>query len=136
MFAVVVVATLARMRTIDDLRGRTVRWYPAAGAIFRTFLTFFISRPTQSIEENLNFITWLSIIYSGFWTHQAWQFEGKNAQEVLDRATRDAISQIKELIDRHAKAVNERPGFTERVFGRGSNKNDKDDLRSDPPQDS
>jgi hypothetical protein len=95
-----------------------------AGALFgglsvASFLTYFISRPTQSIEENLEFITWLGIIYSSYWTHQAWQFEGENAQEVLDKATEDAIAQIKELIDRHAKAVKERPGFTRRVLGKG-----------------
>jgi hypothetical protein len=45
-----------------------------AGAVFlgvgvAAFVTYFISRSTQSIEENLLYITWLGVIYNSYWTH-------------------------------------------------------------------
>ncbi len=31
------------------------------------FLSYFLSRPLQALEENLQFITWLGIIYNTYW---------------------------------------------------------------------
>ncbi len=93
-----------------------IRGEPMAGALFGglsviSFLTFFISRPTQAVEENLEFITWLGLIYNSYWTHQALSFNNDTAQEELTRSTEAAISQIKELIDRHAQAIRQRSRF-------------------------
>ncbi|MEZ4635268.1 MAG: hypothetical protein R2856_09915 [Caldilineaceae bacterium] len=38
-----------------------------------SFLTYFIGRPLQSLEENLKFITWLGIIYNTYWTRSRLQ---------------------------------------------------------------
>jgi hypothetical protein len=93
-----------------------VRGQPVAGALFGglsvlSFLAFFISRPSQAVEENLEFVTWLGLIYTSYWTHQALSFDQATAQEELNHATEAAFTQMKELIDRHAQAVRDRPGL-------------------------
>src|SRR5690606_34528977 len=32
------------------------------------FISYFITRPLRALEENLNFITWLGVIYNSYWT--------------------------------------------------------------------
>jgi hypothetical protein len=86
-----------------------------AGAAFGglsvvSFIAYFLSRPTQAVEENLQFITWLGIIYNSYWTRLAWTFEAEGSQENLDRATIEAIEQLNALIDKHAAASGKRPG--------------------------
>ena len=81
-----------------------------AGAVFlgvgvAAFVTYFISRSTQSVEENLLYITWLGVIYNSYWTHLAWATERDTAQMQLDKATVDAIAQLERLVNRHAKSV-------------------------------
>jgi len=73
------------------------------------FLTYFVSRSIQSLEENLKFITWLGVIYNSYWTHLAWSFDPKTSQDVLDKATEDAIKQLNDLINKHAEMVGKRP---------------------------
>jgi len=85
-----------------------------AGAVFlgvgvAAFVTYFISRSTQSIEENLLYITWLGVIYNSYWTHLAWATQRDTAQAELDKATTDALKQLEKLVNRHAKATKERP---------------------------
>ncbi|HEX6386315.1 MAG TPA: hypothetical protein VF177_16710, partial [Anaerolineae bacterium] len=76
-----------------------------------SFVTYFIGRSTQAVEENLQFITWLGIIYNSYWTHLAWAFDAETAGETLDKATTDAVQQLRQLIDRHAEATRKRPGL-------------------------
>ena len=88
-----------------------------AGAIFAglgvvAFITYFISRSTQSVEENLIYITWLGVIYNSYWTHLAWATQRETAQLELDKATTDAIQELKKLVDRHAVSVKGRPGLS------------------------
>src|SRR5690554_6923049 len=33
-----------------------------------TMLAYFFNRPLQALEENLQFITWLGLIYNTYWT--------------------------------------------------------------------
>ncbi len=85
-----------------------------AGGVFlgvgvAAFVTYFISRSTQSIEENLLYITWLGVIYNSYWTHLAWATQRDTAQAELDKATTDALKQLEKLVNRHAKATKERP---------------------------
>jgi hypothetical protein len=84
------------------------------GAVFlglgaAAFITYFISRSTLSIEENLLYITWLGVIYNSYWTHLAWATQRDTAQMELDKATTDAIQQLEKLVDRHAISVKGRP---------------------------
>jgi hypothetical protein len=75
------------------------------------FVTYFISRSTLSIEENLLYITWLGVIYNSYWTHLAWATQRNTAQAELDKATVDAIAQLERLVDRHARSVKGRPNI-------------------------
>ena len=84
-----------------------------AGLSVVSFVTYFIGRPTQSVEENLQFITWLGVIYNSYWTHLFWASDPETAQQTLDKATEDAIRQLRELNEQHAKATKERSKLTE-----------------------
>jgi hypothetical protein len=87
---------------------------PAAlfgGLSIGAFLTYFLTRPTQAVEENLQYVTWLGIIYNSYWTRLAWSFDEESAQAVLDEATEDAIVQLKDLVERHATSTGKRPNL-------------------------
>nr|AGC71510.1 twin-arginine translocation protein TatB [uncultured bacterium A1Q1_fos_1880] len=103
------------------MKGTTQDLAPAAlfgGLSVITFLTYFISRPTQTVEENLHFITWLGLIYNSYWVRQLASITAATAQTDLHQITVDAIAQIQGLINRHAEAVNNRPSLIQRVLGR------------------
>jgi hypothetical protein len=95
---------------------------PLAGALFGglsvvAFLTYFVSRPTQAIEENLFFIAWLGMIYNSYWTHLAWTFEQATALQELESATQASVTRMQGVIDRHAQAVKARPALRETLMG-------------------
>lgn len=81
------------------------------GLSIGAFLTYFLTRPTQAVEENLQYVTWLGIIYNSYWTRLAWSFDEASAQTVLDEATEDAIRQLNDLVNRHAAATGKRPNL-------------------------
>ena len=92
------------------------------GAVFAglgvvSFVLYFISRPTQAVEENLVYITWLGVIYNSYWTHIAWATKPEAAQAELEKATADAMQQLNSLLDRHAQSVKERPSIKDTVVG-------------------
>lgn len=68
-----------------------------------SLLAFFFNRPLQALEENLQFITWLGLIYNSYWTRLLYLNSQPDAQEQLQDATDDAIKRIKELIAAHSK---------------------------------
>ena len=89
---------------------------PVFGLIFggmslATFLTYFLGRPLQALEENLQFITWLGIVYNTYWTRLALTLDKATAHEQVEDAANDAITQIKELLDKHAEFNSKRPGL-------------------------
>lgn len=73
------------------------------------FISYFLSRPMQSLEENLQFITWLGIIYNSYWTRLAYSMDLNTVQSDIDDATTDAVDSIKELLDKHAELSGKRP---------------------------
>lgn len=75
------------------------------------FLTFFISRPLQALEENLNLITWLGIVYNTYWTRLLYSMDQNTVQGDLEDATQDAIKEIKQLLDKHSELSGKRPGL-------------------------
>lgn len=86
----------------------------AIGAAFigvgaAAFVAYFIGRSTQSVEENLVYITWLGVIYNSYWTHLAWATKPETAQAELEKATAAALAEIRKLLDRHATSVKGRP---------------------------
>ena len=48
---------------------------------------YFVSRPLQALEENLQFITWLGIIYNTYWTRIANAQDTTTFQADLQDAT-------------------------------------------------
>jgi hypothetical protein len=68
-----------------------------------SLLAFFFNRPLQALEENLQFITWLGLIYNSYWTRLLYLNSQPDAQQQLQDATDDAIKRIKELIASHSK---------------------------------
>ncbi len=76
-----------------------------------SFLTYFIGRPLQALEENLKFITWLGIIYNTYWTRLVYMMDSETIHEDLDDATQDAINEIERLLDKHHTFSGNRPGL-------------------------
>ncbi len=79
------------------------------GLSVASFLSFFIRRPLQALEENLQFITWLGIIYNTYWTSLVQSQDPATYNRELKQATDEAISRIQELMDRHAERSGARP---------------------------
>ena len=72
------------------------------GLSVASFVTFFVSRPLRSLEENLNFITWLGVIYNSYWARivYALNTETRSKQD-LKAITEDFVAQIERLIERN-----------------------------------
>ena len=75
-----------------------------------TFLTFFISKPMRSLEENLQFITWLGIVYNSYWTRLLYLENSTTVQAELADATQDAVAQIEHMLTRNVEVAGKRPG--------------------------
>ena len=91
-------------------------YIPAAifgGLGVATFVTFFVGRSVQSVEENLEYITWLGIIYNTYWMHQAWAMDPDTAQNELKEANERALAQLEHMIEKHAEARGKRPKLQE-----------------------
>jgi hypothetical protein len=108
LFVVGIGAVIAGI-VIALVTGKPVVGLAFAGLGVVAFLTYFVSFPTQALEENLLFITWLGVIYNSYWKDLALSFNRDTAQAELDKATEDAIRQLKELIASYDKAVKQRP---------------------------
>ena len=68
-----------------------------------------MNRPLQALEENLQFITWLGIIYNTYWTRLVYSQDAETFQDDVEEATNDAILKIKELLDKHTERSGKRP---------------------------
>lgn len=75
------------------------------------FLSYFLSRPLQALEENLQFITWLGIIYNTYWTRLACMNNQSTVQKDLQEAMRDATAEIEKIINKHSELSGKRPGL-------------------------
>jgi hypothetical protein len=92
--------------TEDNVAFKAVALFGGLGVV--AFLRYFISRSVQSIEENLEFITWLGLIYNTYWTRLAWTFEETESQKIVKETTEIAIEQLEQMIDKHAVARGKR----------------------------
>jgi hypothetical protein len=81
-----------------------------AGLGAGAFLMFFIRQPTQALEENLEFITWLGVIFNTYWTRLMYIQTVETVQADLKQANDDFIKDIRQLIDKHARFRGKRPG--------------------------
>jgi len=73
------------------------------------FVSYFISNPLRSLEENLEFITWLGLVYNTYWSRLAYMLDETTVQKDLAKATRDATNEIVRIIDKHAEMSGKRP---------------------------
>lgn len=82
-------------------RGEAMFGVISGGLGVAALLAFFVSRPLQALEENLQFITWLGIIYNTYWSQLAVANDTATVKTDLQEITQDTISQIKELQQHH-----------------------------------
>jgi hypothetical protein len=75
------------------------------------FLSYFISRPIRALEENLQFITWLGVIYNSYWTSLATIQNPDSVQEELRTTTAETIAAIEKLVDKQSRLQRKRPGL-------------------------
>ncbi len=90
-----------------------------AGLGVVTFLTFFIRQPMRSLEENLQFITWLGIIYNSYWTRLLYIQNNTSVQVDLADATQTAIDQIERMLERNVEIAKQRPGAEQETTPNG-----------------
>ncbi len=76
-----------------------------------SFLSFFLSRPLRALEENLNFITWLGVIYNSYWTRLVYAMHMETVQDDIADITDDFVRHMHELVDKNAAVGNNRPGL-------------------------
>lgn len=62
------------------------------------FLAYFISQPLRALEENLQFITWLGIIYNSYWTRIAYITKLDTVQTEIEAVTTDTIAKLDALV--------------------------------------
>lgn len=109
LFGVGVLAFLAAA-VVSLWTGEAVFALIFGGLSVGAFLSYFLGRPLQSLEENINFITWLGLIYNTYWTRLVYMMDHKTVQTDLTNATHEAIAAIKDLLATHQKHNNKRPG--------------------------
>lgn len=80
------------------------------GLSVAAFLSFFVQRPMQSLEENLEFITWLGVAFNTYWTRLMYMADPATVDADLKRADDDFRASVKDLIAEHAKLREKRPG--------------------------
>lgn len=76
-----------------------------------TFLAFFISRPLAALEENLQLITRLGVIYNSYWTRLLYMQDNSTIQADLEDATNDTIAELGKLTDKSVELAAKRPGL-------------------------
>jgi hypothetical protein len=81
-----------------------------AGLGASAFLMFFIRQPTQALEENLEFITWLGVAFNTYWTRLMYIQDVNTVQAELKQANDDFVEGVERLIDKHAALRGKRPG--------------------------
>ncbi|MBX2997312.1 MAG: DUF3380 domain-containing protein [Caldilineaceae bacterium] len=115
LFAVGILSFVAAIVLAYLLRGDATTALGSA-AIFGglgviSFLSYFLSRPLQALEENLQLITWLGVIYNSYWTRLTYMTRLETVQEELDETTNKTIAQLNDLLDKHSALGKNRPGL-------------------------
>ena len=71
------------------------------------FLTYFFSRPLQSLEQNLQLISWLGIVYNTYWTRLLYSQEEEDIEDI----GRDTTKEIEKILDKHTSLFGGRERF-------------------------
>ena len=72
-------------------------------------LGYFFNRPLQALEQNLQFLTWLGIVYNSYWTRLTLLNDERTVQADIEEVTDDAITRIQALVAEHTKRSRARP---------------------------
>ena len=83
--------------------GRVMSVFTFGGLSAIAILGYFFNRPLQALEQNLQFLTWLGIIYNSYWTRLTWLNNEKTVQQDIDAVTDEATTRIQALVAEHAK---------------------------------
>jgi hypothetical protein len=78
-----------------------------------SFLTFFLSRPLASLEQNIQFITWLGLVYNTYWTRLMYANNEATIQTDLEDILNRSVEDIVALLDKQAELTGKRPGLPE-----------------------
>jgi hypothetical protein len=79
------------------------------GLTVAAFLAFFVSRPLQSLEQNIILITWLGLIYNTYWTRLMYANDPANIQAELEKIIATTIEQLQQLTEKQAELSGKRP---------------------------
>ncbi len=90
--------------------GQSVAAVAFGGLGVVSFVVFFIRQPVQALEENLEFISWLSVAFNTYWTRLMYMQDQKTIQSDVKAATDDYCAMIERIIDKHAEMRGKRPG--------------------------
>ena len=91
--------------------GRVMAMFTFGGLSAIALLGYFFNRPLQALEKNLQFLTWLGIIYNTYWTRLTLLNNEKTVQKDIDAVTDEATERIQELVAEHAKRSKRRTGL-------------------------
>ena len=91
--------------------GRTMTVFTFGGLSAIAILGFFFNRPLQALEQNLQFLTWLGIVYNSYWTRLTLLNDEATVQKDIDDVTADAIRRVEVLVAEHARRSKARPGL-------------------------
>lgn len=81
-----------------------------AGLSVATFIGYFLSRPLRSLEENLQFITWLGVTYNTYWTRLLYMQNSETVHADLKDANAHAVQDILNMLDKGQTMSGQRPG--------------------------
>ncbi len=90
--------------------GNSVTAIAFAGLSVGAFLAFFVRQPLHSLEENLEFITWLGVAFNTYWTRLMYMTDPKTVQAELKAADDDFRASIERLIAQHTELRGKRSG--------------------------
>jgi hypothetical protein len=78
------------------------------GLSLAAFASYFVNRPAEALEENLEFVTWLGMIYNTYWVRLFQAEDRARLQADLKSAMEDSSALVKELIDKHREIRSKR----------------------------
>jgi hypothetical protein len=90
----------------------------AAASVFgglgvATFVAFFLQRPLQSLEENLQFITALAVAFNTYWSKLMYLQDPRSVVADLKAADEEFRVAVERLIELQSQLREKRPGTTE-----------------------
>jgi hypothetical protein len=80
---------------------RTTSIFTFGGLSAVAILGYFFNRPLQALEQNLQFFTWLGIIYNNYWTRLTLLNDEATVQNDITEVTDETIVRLNELIQEH-----------------------------------